>query len=32
MHVPVDEIPRIVPLVTMVGGNVVFKKDDSIIH
>jgi predicted amidohydrolase YtcJ len=32
LHAPVDKIPQIVPLVTMVGGNVVFKKNDSIIH
>jgi predicted amidohydrolase YtcJ len=32
MHVPVDDVPKIVPLVTIVGGNVVFKKDSSIVN
>lgn len=31
MKVPLDEMPKITPLLTMVGGNVVFKKDASII-
>jgi predicted amidohydrolase YtcJ len=32
MRVPIDEVPQIAPLVTIVGGTVVFKKDDTIIH
>jgi predicted amidohydrolase YtcJ len=31
MKVPIDDVPKILPLVTMVGGKVVFKKDSSII-
>lgn len=32
MHVPIDEVPTIKPIVTMVGGNVVYKKDSSIVQ
>jgi len=32
MTVPVDDIPKIAPMITMVGGNVVFKTDSSIIQ
>jgi predicted amidohydrolase YtcJ len=28
---PEDDIPQITPLLTMVGGKVVFKKDSSIV-